>query len=261
MNNYFSIKQAGKIVNMTSETLRHYDRIGLVTPCCRDESSGYRYYSEQDLIRLQTIGLLKFMDLSLMEIKDILQHDDLSKVIALLKQAEINTEQKIIRLQQAKTKIKRVYMEYEKKLSGAGFPSGTAIVTHIPSRVILVSDQLEKPTLKNLWDYHSHFYKQIGKKHQSQFQFEDLAGIIITKEKTRLFTVCLQYPSMEGLTLLPEGDYLCANCTEDNKERVLQELLQLAKEKYDAEPETIIQNILVTGILQWNYQIQLLLNS
>lgn len=88
MNNYFTIKQAAEIVEMTSETLRHYDRIGLVKPCHKDELSGYRYYSEQELVKLQTIELLKAMDLTLMDIKDILQQNDLSKVIDFLKQAE-----------------------------------------------------------------------------------------------------------------------------------------------------------------------------
>ena len=32
MNKYFSIGEAAKAVHTTSETLRHYDRIGLVKP-------------------------------------------------------------------------------------------------------------------------------------------------------------------------------------------------------------------------------------
>ncbi|MFQ9792440.1 MAG: MerR family DNA-binding transcriptional regulator [Acutalibacteraceae bacterium] len=33
MESYFSISEAAKIVGLTSETLRHYDRIDLVKPC------------------------------------------------------------------------------------------------------------------------------------------------------------------------------------------------------------------------------------
>ena len=39
MENFFSISEAAKMVNMTSETLRHYDRIGLVKVSRRDEAS------------------------------------------------------------------------------------------------------------------------------------------------------------------------------------------------------------------------------
>lgn len=259
MKNFFSIREAAKIVNMTSETLRHYDRIGLVSPCYREASSGYRYYSEQELIQLQTIGLLKYMDLTLMEIKEILQLNDLSNIIALLKQTEENIERKITRLQYAKSKIKRAYMDYEKKLEGSQIQADM-YTKYIPARVILISNQLEQPTLKNLWDYHSHFYKQIGKERQSQFLFEDLAGMITTEGKTRLFAVCLQYPDLEGLSVLSEGEYLCASCTEDNKSQVLEKLLKIAKEEYEIQPKTIIHKIVVTGILQWNYEVQVLLH-
>lgn len=56
MNIFFTVKQAARIVGMTSETLRHYDRIGLVKPCRKDEFTGYRYYSRAGTLQLQTIG-------------------------------------------------------------------------------------------------------------------------------------------------------------------------------------------------------------
>ena len=55
-----------------AETLRHYDRIGLVKPCKADEWTGYRYYSQREIVRLETIRALRCMDLSLAEIKEIL---------------------------------------------------------------------------------------------------------------------------------------------------------------------------------------------
>lgn len=42
MKDFFSVSQTAKIVDMTAETLRHYDRIGLVKPCKVDEWTGYR---------------------------------------------------------------------------------------------------------------------------------------------------------------------------------------------------------------------------
>ena len=37
MQKYFSIGEAAKAVRTTTETLRHYDRIGLVKPSKKDE--------------------------------------------------------------------------------------------------------------------------------------------------------------------------------------------------------------------------------
>ena len=52
MEKYFSIGEAAKAVHTTTETLRHYDRIGLVKPGKKDEWTNYRYYTEQDIVRL-----------------------------------------------------------------------------------------------------------------------------------------------------------------------------------------------------------------
>ena len=65
MKNYFSISEAAKMAGMTSETLRHYDRIGLVYPCEKYPWTAYRYYSKEEIIRLNTIQALRCMDLSL----------------------------------------------------------------------------------------------------------------------------------------------------------------------------------------------------
>ena len=58
LKKFFSIGETAKIVGLTSETLRHYDRIGLVKPCKADEWTGYRYYSRQEIVKLDTIKAL-----------------------------------------------------------------------------------------------------------------------------------------------------------------------------------------------------------
>ena len=66
---YYTVGEAADIVGTTSETLRHYDRIGLVRPGKKDEWTGYRLYSDQDIVRLNTVRALQMMDLSLREIR------------------------------------------------------------------------------------------------------------------------------------------------------------------------------------------------
>ena len=55
MEKLFSISEAAEMAGMTSETLRHYDRIGLVKPRRKDDWTGYRYYSRDDIIRLTNV--------------------------------------------------------------------------------------------------------------------------------------------------------------------------------------------------------------
>ena len=95
MKNYFSIGEAAKAVHTTTETLRHYDRIGLVKPSKKDEWTNYRYYTEQDIVRLNTVRALQVMDLPLKEIKKVLEYDDQEKIIDFLKQTEKKADEKM----------------------------------------------------------------------------------------------------------------------------------------------------------------------
>lgn len=95
MTDYLSIGEAAKAVHTTSETLRHYDRIGLVKPSKKDEWTNYRYYTQQDLVRLNTVRALQLMGLPLQEIKNVLEYDDLEKIVEFLAQAERKADEKI----------------------------------------------------------------------------------------------------------------------------------------------------------------------
>ena len=256
MKKYFSIGEAAKAVHTTSETLRHYDRIGLVKPSKKDEWTNYRYYTKQDIVRLNTVRALQLMDLPLQEIKRVLEYDDLEKIIGFLVQAEKKADEKMAALQYSKAKIQLAKADYERKLQGQQKFKGT-VLKEIPERVILLSDTLESPTLDNLWNYLSHFYDKVTPALKEQFDFEDLAGIYTENGISRLFAVCIRYVDIDGLKVLPKGKYLCATCTEENREQILHELLHIAQTKYGVKPTFTVQLIVVSGILQWNYEVQI----
>ncbi|HIV86016.1 MAG TPA: MerR family transcriptional regulator [Candidatus Monoglobus merdigallinarum] len=255
MKKYFSVGEAAKAVRTTSETLRHYDRIGLVKPSKKDEWTNYRYYTEQDIVRLNTVRALQLMDLSLQEIKKVLEYDDLEKIVDFLAQAEKKADEKIAALQYSKSKIALAKSDYERKLQGQQNFSGV-IVKNLPERVILLSDTLKAPTLDNLWNYLDHFYDKVAPALKEKFSFEDLAGIYTENGTARLFAVCIRYADTDGLKILPKGKYLCAGCTEENREQTLHELIRIAKTKYGAEPDFTVQLVIVSGILQWTYEVQ-----
>lgn len=255
MKKYFSVGEAAKAAHTTSETLRHYDRIGLVKPSKKDEWTNYRYYTERDIVRLNTVRALQLMDLPLQEIKKVLEYDDLEKIVDFLAQAEKKADEKIAALQYSKSKIQLAKTGYERKLQGQQKFDSTFIKDY-PERVILLSDTLEVPTLDNLWNYLSHFYDKVTPTLKGQFSFEDLAGIYTEKGTTRLFAVCIRYVNIDGLKILPKGKYLCANCTEESRKQVLSEVMHVARTKYGVEPKFTVQLIVISGILQWNYEVQ-----
>lgn len=255
MKKYFSVGEAAKAAHTTSETLRHYDRIGLVKPSKKDQWTNYRYYTEQDIVRLNTVRALQLMDLPLQEIKKVLEYDDLEKIVDFLGQAEKKADEKIAALQYSKSKIQLAKADYERKLKGQQ-KFNSIFLKDYPERVILLSDTLEKPTLDNLWNYLGHFYEKVTPALKDQFDFEDLAGIYTESGTSRLFALCTRYVNIEGLKVLPKGKYLCAGCTEKDREQTLHDLIRTARTQYGAEPAFTVQLIVVSGILQWDYEAQ-----
>lgn len=260
MKKYFSVGETAKAAHVTSETLRHYDRIGLVKPSKKDDSTYYRYYTEQDIVRINTVRALQQMDLPLQKIKEVLEFNNLEKIIAFLSEAEKKADEKIALLEYSKAKIQLAKSSYENHLRGQHHNKDMTI-RQLPKRVLLLSDTLETPTLDNLWNYLSHFYDRIEPMQKEQFTFEDLAGIYTENGVSRLFAVCIRYEKIDGLKVLPGGNYLCVDCTEENREHKLNELLRVAKEEYHTQPKFTVQQIVISGILQWNYQTQIFLGD
>ncbi|MEW8995587.1 MerR family transcriptional regulator [Clostridium sp.] len=65
------ISEFAKRSGVTVKTLLHYDKIGLLQPSLKTQA-GYRIYCDEDFIKLQQIITLKFIGLSLEEIKQLI---------------------------------------------------------------------------------------------------------------------------------------------------------------------------------------------
>ncbi len=68
----YSVGDAAALCDVSIQTLRYYDKIGLVQPAEKNADTGYRYYRKEQLVAIQTIKLLKNLDFSLDEIRDML---------------------------------------------------------------------------------------------------------------------------------------------------------------------------------------------
>ena len=65
MKEIISITEMAKLRNISTETLRHYDRIDLLKPVHVDPDTGYRYYSITQYEKIGTIRELKNLGMSL----------------------------------------------------------------------------------------------------------------------------------------------------------------------------------------------------
>lgn len=81
----YKISELAKVKDVDTQTLRHYDKIGLLKPGFIDESSGYRYYTLDQFHLLDIIKFYKLTGLSLNEIKEIIEIEDIDERIGLIK--------------------------------------------------------------------------------------------------------------------------------------------------------------------------------
>lgn len=83
------IKEFAEISGISVRTLHYYDEIGLLKPADIDSQTGYRYYDESSLLRMQEILFYRELDFSLKSIKDILSSPNYDKSNALNEQKRL----------------------------------------------------------------------------------------------------------------------------------------------------------------------------
>src|SRR5262245_5332211 len=71
----FKIGEFSRLSRVSVRMLRHYDQLGLLTPSQTDRFTNYRYYSAEQLPRLNRILALRDLGFSLEQIAEMLDED------------------------------------------------------------------------------------------------------------------------------------------------------------------------------------------
>ena len=83
------IKEFARLSGVSVRTLHYYDEIGLLQPASVDGQTGYRFYSEDSLLRMQEILFYRELDFPLKSIGEILSSPDYDTTEALMAQKEL----------------------------------------------------------------------------------------------------------------------------------------------------------------------------
>ena len=83
------IKEFAQFTGVSVRTLHYYDEIGLLRPAHVDKTSGYRFYDEVSLLRMQEILFYRELDFSLKSISNILSSPHYDKAKALQDQKHL----------------------------------------------------------------------------------------------------------------------------------------------------------------------------
>lgn len=98
----FQIGDIARLFHLSVSSIRHYEKLGLLTPEYTDPDSGYRYFSQRQFEVFNTIRYLRALDMPLSEITDFLKNRDIDNIADKLlqqKEAVIKKQEELKRIE------------------------------------------------------------------------------------------------------------------------------------------------------------------
>ncbi len=228
MEKYLSIGKMAKINHVSVNTLRLYDKWGLLTPCHINEESGYRYYSMSQNATLDLISYMKELGMSLREIKDVLDQRDYNLIEAILIKKQKAIDDEMAALKRQRSAVDRTIYSLERYRKSP--QDGTLTTEYIDER-----HYFQKRVSKNFYDYDSDTYEMILKEFKSLLLKGNLpqvyycnVGTFLTKENflkqhfetyDSFIFVDENFPDKEDVQTLESGMYACIYMNDFNKEQ------------------------------------------
>ncbi len=85
MKKKYRIGEVAKIKDIDAQTLRYYDKLGLLSPEIIDKTNGYRYYSIEQFMDVDCIKFFRMIGFSLKEMKEFKEITDIDESLNILK--------------------------------------------------------------------------------------------------------------------------------------------------------------------------------
>ena len=115
----YKIGEISKLLNLSSEALRHYERQGIISPK-RDGDAGYRYYDTWDMMFLMNIIYYRSFGFPLSEVDSIINEMDLDGLTGLCHEQSDRLAQEISSLQNKQAALQAHLDRLNKIESGLG---------------------------------------------------------------------------------------------------------------------------------------------
>ena len=111
----YTIGELAKILGITAETIRYYERKKIITPI-HDENSGYRYYTAWDLHMIIRARCYLGFGFTIEQVSNLLQKDNIEQIDDILASQEQVLQENIIYQMNVlkKLRINRMLINYSK---------------------------------------------------------------------------------------------------------------------------------------------------
>lgn len=228
MKELLTIGEFAKLRNVTTETLRHYDRVGLLKPIKIDEHNNRRYYSITQYEKLGTIKELRQLGISIEDIKKYFECRNIEKSYGILKKEYIDLSIHI-------EKLKKIEKSIAKKLKFI-----EEIKDNIELNIAEIKEINERKALISKTKIGSRLYEgyemiKLENKISSisPILATDKMGVIAniedmydTNHQCNLFIILdddteIDRINEDDVLKLKEGSYVCINYSGDYKDRVI----------------------------------------
>ncbi|MFG1735666.1 MerR family transcriptional regulator [Paenibacillus sp. 843] len=161
------ISAFAKVSGISIKTLRYYDELGLLKPAHVDEQSGYRYYSEEQLLIVKRIAAYKEQGFTLEQLKPFFEEDigtDVVKNKLADKMTELQHAMRSLQLQLDEVNSRMTRLER----SEAGNPGGPTIREVPFQRAAFIRDQVPRSQLCLLLDEITKYAASYGEEEARQ---------------------------------------------------------------------------------------------
>ena len=120
MKDYYKINEISKLYSIGKDSLRYYERIGILNP--KRDVNGYRMYGFSDISRLNVINELKNLGFEIRRIKELLSERSVKSTMYMLDMEikEINSKINELEILKKKLLLRRINIENEYSESSFG---------------------------------------------------------------------------------------------------------------------------------------------
>ncbi|MBO0436203.1 MerR family transcriptional regulator [Vagococcus fluvialis] len=254
MNQLIKIGEFAQLNNLSVQTLRYYEKIGLIYPVKVDNLTNYRYYDLMQSSVLDMIQFLKSLDFSLEYIKEILnRHDNLEFLQHTLIEQQKELEQKQLQVEMKISQIE-AFREathiYENSRTSNDIeliklPKRNIIKFSIPDNIYGITAEKYEYHLRQFKKYlatNFPFIPSCSRIGSVMDQYQIKTGKLVSKELFVFFsikqkTLFKESKTSASLDSLISGIYAVDYCDDFSKES---EAIKKFKEKIDTKNLEII---------------------
>lgn len=214
MKMHYTIGETAKLLGVTTQTLRHYEKKGILSPKYVSDKTSYRYYAFDQFHIIDRIKYLQYLGLSLSEIGDIIKKGTVDGLLPVLAQ-QWQVANKELKTTQARIKDVEWYIDYFTYLSKMDISKVLYRLRMETRHLIYVScyssDELadmeirlaktrSRSSLHGL-SYRRQYGYELTESGLFKGKFEPKTYFIFTKDQPDFFTPYYKE--------LPAGEYLC----------------------------------------------------